>query len=235
MNDFPKSAGYGKAQQIYSWKSTLTRNAFRIETVNGMAYEYHLTFEESKRRYTSGEHSLTEEQVGILLQSIKDYTEQILIRLAVNTGIRRGDIVRLAWKDLNREQRKITFFEKKKNRVREVFISESMLSDLERLYTMQKGKEYYFFPGRSEKKYGKGHISDRTAYNVLHRACRMSGLKERPFHSLRATCIKLCQKRGWPPEATAKHVGDTIRVIQEHYSTPSDGEMMDVSNQKPIF
>jgi integrase len=82
----------------------------------------------------------------------------------------------------------------------------------------------------------KKHLCSKTAYNMLQRNLSKLGFKENvPFHALRATCIKLCQKAGWTPEQTSKHVGDTIRVIQEHYSTPSIEEMKSVTRSKPIL
>lgn len=75
----------------------------------------------------------------------------------------------------------------------------------------------------------------RTAHYRLQRLCIKAGIPKRPFHALRATCIKFCQAAGWSVEATAKHVGDTILVIQEHYTTPSQSEMKEFAQGKPII
>lgn len=184
--------------------------------------------------YRTGEHALTEEQVQRLLAAVEDFTELVFLKLAISTGIRRGDIVAIKWKEVDLENRRIQFYERKKDRIKDVYISQAMAQDLKRLQRIQDG-EYYVFPGRSEVKYGKGHLSSRSAYDVLQRNLKAAGIEGRPFHALRATCIKLCQRKGWSEAQTAKHVGDTVRVIQEHYSTPSSGEMLQAADEKSIL
>ncbi|MCG2825156.1 MAG: hypothetical protein L6265_01035 [Thermoplasmatales archaeon] len=63
----------------------------------------------------------------------------------------------------------------------------------------------------------------------------VAGVESKPFHALRATCIKLCQRGGWSVEQAAKLVGDTIRVVQEHYTTPSNEELKQVARERPII
>ena len=62
-----------------------------------------------------------------------------------------------------------------------------------------------------------------------------AGLPRRPIHARRATCIKLCQGRGWSAEQTAELVGDEVKTIQEHYLTPSVEEMRAVMEDKPVI
>jgi hypothetical protein len=64
---------------------------------------------------------------------------------------------------------------------------------------------------------------------------KRAGLGNRPFHALRATCIKLCQSKGWTPEQTAEHVGDRISTIQAHYLTPSVEEMKAVVSARVLI
>lgn len=194
--------------------------------------------DEKRVSYRTGEKSLTSNQVDKLFQVIENFTDLVFFRLAVSSGFRRGDIVILRWKDVNFDKGCISFQEQKKDRIHTVFLSESVLMDLKRLRN-QNPNEYYLFPGGSEKKRGRGHISSKTAYNMYQEYLVKAGIQgkddRRPFHSLRSTCIKLCQKAGWSAEETAKHVGDTVRVIQEHYSTPSDEEMREAARSKAII
>jgi integrase len=188
-----------------------------------------------KEQYRTGEHSLTTKQVTILLENTEDFTEYVFLKVAISTGIRRSDVVRLKWKDINFEDNKISFVEKKKgNSPHEVYVSQSIMSDLKRLKSIQDN-EYYIFPGKSEEKYGKGHISSRTAYNILQRNLEVAKLPARPFHALRATCIKLCEAKGWSEQQTAKHVNDSVRVIQEHYKTPSLEERRSIALEKELI
>jgi integrase len=77
-------------------------------------------------------------------------------------------------------------------------------------------------------------FSGRTAYNILQHYCVAAGIPIRPFHALRATCIKFCQAAGWTPEQTAKHVDDRISTIQEHYLVPSMADMRELAIKKVI-
>lgn len=191
-----------------------------------------------EKSYTSGEHALTKAQVDEVLACTSDLVDLALFQVAVTTGIRRNDIVRLKWKDVNLEKGFIDFFEQKKDRVKRVWLNNRTLQVLKLLKSSQKD-EYYLFPGRSEPKYGKGHISSKTAYNRFQRLLVEAGVQgeddNKPFHALRATCVKLCQLAGWSVEKTAKHIGDTVSTVQKHYSTPSDEEMAGVVREKSLL
>lgn len=187
-----------------------------------------------ERYYRTGRKSLSEADINKMFSVIVNLEHSALLMLALSTGLRRGDIVRVKQNDFDYESRKITFYEQKKKRTRSVFVPVNTANMLEMLKKANKG-ETYFFVGSSEKKHGKGHLSDRQAYNIFNYYLSKAGLDKRPFHSLRSTCIKLCQKRGWKPEETAELVGDTLNVIQEHYSIPSEQEMKEVSKEKAII
>lgn len=75
-------------------------------------------------------------------------------------------------------------------------------------------------------------FTGRTAYNKLNYWCKVAGIPTRPFHALRATCIKFCHDAGWSDEQIQTLTGDTISVIQRHYMTPSTSEMADVTSSK---
>lgn len=187
-----------------------------------------------ERYFKTGRKSLSEAEVNKLLGVITDLEHSALIMLGISTGIRRGDIVNIKQNDFNYETRRLTFYEQKKKRTRNIYVPMNVANVLQMVKKANKGQTY-MFTGFTDKKGGKGHISDRQAYNILQRYLQKAGLEKRPFHSLRSTCIKLCQKKGWKPEETAELIGDTIAVIQEHYSVPSDQEMKEVSIDKAIL
>lgn len=187
-----------------------------------------------REQIRTGEHSLSVEEAKQILRKCEDFTEKMLLKVAMYTGIRRSDIAQLSWKNIDFNDRSITYYESKKDKTRTIYVSEELINELKQLRSIHK-EEYYLFPGRVDKKYGKGHISSKTAYNILQRNLETAGLTRRPFHSLRATCVKLCQANGWSVEQTAKHIGDTVRVVQEHYATPSVSEMKELSQEKQIL
>lgn len=191
-----------------------------------------------RRKIRTGELSLTKDEVVKLLDVIDVFEHKVLFELAVSLGLRRGDIVSLKWRDVDFNSGVLTFFEHKKDRVRHTPIPPNVLQLLKML-KHQSVNKYYVFSGGSDKKFGQGHLSERSAYNYFQRYLVRAGIQKvgdrRPFHCLRATCIKLCQDAGFSVEQAAKYIGDTVRVVQEHYSTPSDDEMRVVVNEKRLF
>jgi integrase len=184
-----------------------------------------------KETYTSGQKALTEGQVEKILSFITNLEDLALIKLAICTGIRRKDIVSIKKKDVDFENNTITFYEHKKKRTKTVPLNLNLATTLK--MWIEVSKSDWLFPTRFIEK--KQHMSSRTAYNILRRNTRKASLPDIPFHALRATCVKLCQRKGWTPEQTAELLGDRISTIQKHYSTPSFEEMKEVANNKAIL
>jgi integrase len=187
-----------------------------------------------KKKYTSGQRALTQDQLNRLLLCVTDLVHLGMLQLAVTGGLRREDLCKVKTSDVNFNDQSVTFYESKKKRIKKVYIPVTVMNTLRMIVNVNK-KEPYLFPGNSEKIRGHGHVSGRNLWNIFKFYCQKTELEPRPFHSLRATCIKLAQKKGWSVEQTAQHVGDTISVIQEHYTTPSEEEMKEVINRKPIL
>lgn len=181
--------------------------------------------------YKTGEKALTEKQVELFLSKIGTLYDEVLFRLAVNTGIRREDIVAIKQADLDLDNYQLSFYENKKRRIRTIPLNENMVQKLKQHLNII-GKNGWLFPSPYNH---KKHISGKQIYNRFQNYLQSAGIESKPFHALRATCIKLCQRRGWSVEQTAKLVGDTIRVVQEHYTTPSNEELKQVARERPII
>jgi integrase len=185
----------------------------------------------SRATYRTGEKALTFEQTQSLL-SLKDLPllEEGVLRLGLNGGLRREDLVSVRASDLHEEDSSLTFYEHKKRRNLTVYLSNDTIKCLNQIR-----KEYpsvWMFPAKNSKK----HIGSKTAYNILQRnLIKIGAPSPWPFHSLRATCYKLCQRAGWNVEMSAKHLGDSVRVAQEHYATPSSEEMKQVMKERGII
>lgn len=172
--------------------------------------------------YRTGEFALTEKEYERILDACDSTEDECLIKFTVATGLRRADVVRVERQNIRNG--KVTYSEKKKGgRIREIYIGpklQQVLSKYEK--TIPKDQKLLFA------------FSERTAYNKLQHLCDIAGIDRRPFHALRATCIKRCQKAGWTPEQVVDLTGDTLRVIQEHYAVPSGQEMKELAGQKEI-
>ena len=181
--------------------------------------------------YRTGEKALTEKQVELFLGKIGSLYDETLFRLALSTGIRREDIVSIKQADVDLNNYQISFYENKKRRIRTIPLNENVVQKLKQhLHVIGKGEWLFPSPYNHRK-----HISGRQIYSRFQKYLDAAGVESKPFHALRATCIKLCQRRGWSVEQAAKLLGDTIRVVQEHYTTPSNEELRQVARERPII
>lgn len=201
-----------------------------------------------RERYTTGEKSLTKNEWDKLIGVVDNLEDEVLFKLTVTCGFRREDICHGAvkkYKDKiqlpvitgikiknieldnlsDSDNNKITYTEHKKNRDRTIHISKNNALLIRKLINSR---------GKNQSPYLITY-SGATAYRKLQKYCDKAGIPRRPFHALRATCIKFCQGAGWTPEQVSRLTGDTIAVIQEHYSTPSDSEMAEVVLNKTII
>ena len=189
---------------------------------------------QKRTRYTTGEKALIAEEWAKIQECIDNLEDEVMLKLAVSTGIRREDIgyskkhnsgIRVSdIEELPDGTGRMKFLEHKKNRIHEVPLSKEMMRLIKLLINSRDKKEQFLIT-----------FSGRTCHRRLQEYCDKAGIERRPFHALRATCIKLCQRAEWRVEEVAKLTGDTIAVIQEHYSTPTPGEMQETIRKKAII
>lgn len=174
-------------------------------------------------RYRSGEKALTPKEYEELIEVIDNIQDELLIKLAITTGIRREDICAIKINNIDLGKGELTYYETKKKRWRTIDLQPSITLLIKKhLKTIEKRDDLFSFTGR-------------TAHRHLNNFCRIAGIPERPFHALRATCVKFCQKNGWAPEQVSELTGDLISTIQKHYATPSRMEMKELVKEKPII
>jgi len=179
-------------------------------------------------RYKSGEKALTRQEYEKLIAVITDLQDELLIKLAIATGIRREDLCNIKFDNVNLKDCKLVYVEaKKQHRIRTIDLPDSIIVLVKKFYgyigrKYLKEREYLF------------DFTGRTAYRHFNQWCVVAGISERPFHALRATCIKFCHAAGWSDEQISKLTGDKISTIQEHYMTPSVDEMRNVTQMKAI-
>lgn len=185
-----------------------------------------------KRGFT-GEYALTEEEVRKLLSSVGSAEDLALLSLAISAGIRREDVVAIevAGLTFGDERGWVSFYENKKRRTWKAPFSQAARIALE-MHLRTKPKSRWLFPSPQDS---SKHLSGRTAYDRFQKWLLRAGLKERPFHALRSTCVKLSQKKGWSIEETMRLTGDTWRVISEHYATPTTAEMEKAAKDKALI
>ena len=184
--------------------------------------------------YRTGKDALTHQEAIKLLSLMDSVEAEALIRLGINTGMRRSDIVAIEMGNINLETKEVVFWEHKKRRNWVSRIDDvtraSLMKHIAVNVTPIKSK--YLFPA---KRGDKGHMSDRYAYNVFQRALIRANITTRPFHALRSTFVKLAKLVGWSDVQIAQQIGDSLEVVQRHYATPSDGEMREISSTHSLL
>lgn len=174
-------------------------------------------------KYKSGEKALSRKEYEKLIGVIDNLQDELLIKMAISTGLRREDLCNVRVGNLNLNDGILTFHEAKKGLDRSIYLDSELILLIKKYLNTQTDRDKLF------------SFSGRTAYRHLNKWCVVAGIPERPFHALRATCVKFCQVAGWKPEEVSKLTGDSLRVIQEHYAVPSDGEMRETTRSKRIL
>lgn len=177
----------------------------------------------TSRGYKSGEKALNRKEYEKLISVIDNLQDELLIKMAVTTGLRREDLCSVKVSNINMSDGVLTFHESKKSCDRPIYLNPDVIMLIKKYMNTQEDREKLF------------DFTGRTAYRHLNHWCVVAGIPERPFHALRATCVKFCQAAGWTLEEVSKLTGDSIRVIQEHYATPSDGDMKSAVQEKRII
>ncbi len=184
--------------------------------------------------YRSGELSLTTEEFDRVLDNAPTFADRVLLEVTVSIGIRRDDVVAIRREgvEFDGDVVVISYYESKKSRDRHVRAGGRVVTDLRaHLRDLPHGTRWVF-PAR---KGNRGHLSGRAAYDILQRSLIGAGLTPRPFHVLRATCVKIAQAKGWKPIEVAELTGDTLRTIERHYAVPTVGEMREAARSRPLL
>ncbi len=66
-----------------------------------------------------------------------------ILAIALNTGLRRGEILNLKWSDVDLEGRKITVFRSKTNELRTLPVNDMLYRELKK-YPKTEGGEFIF-------------------------------------------------------------------------------------------
>jgi integrase len=164
----------------------------------------------SKADETRRDRVMSRDEEERILAACVDKREHLrpLVIAAVDTGMRRGELLTLKWEDVDLEAGIITIkaFNTKTARGREVQITSRLRVELEKLRSD--------FPAPDALVFG---IADncKKSWNT---ACRVTGVKGLRFHDLRHTFCSRMIEAGMPIDEVAKLAGHTqINTTYKHY------------------
>jgi integrase len=117
------------------------------------------------------------EEVEALLKVCSDHIRPIVVT-ALNTGMRKSEILNLRWQDVDLKNRKITVVNAKNNESRVVPINQTLYRGLQDLCQRVKGE--YVFSDRNDRPF-------KDIKKGFSSALKKIGIKDFRFHDLRHT------------------------------------------------
>ena len=198
-------------------KSTLNRELALIKKMFNLAMDWNLTttnpalkvksFPEKDNRT---ERILLKEEENRLLQESAEHLKPILI-VALNTGMRRGEILNLKWSQVDLLSKKIRVEKTKSGKIRFINLNTSLLELLSDLKKKNGKNEHVFFNHRT----GERLTTVKTAFNA---ACRRSKIENLRFHDLRHTFATRLVEKGVDLITVKELLGHSSVTITERYT-----------------
>jgi len=132
---------------------------------------------------------LTEPEAEKLIELSPEPLKSIII-LALNTGMRRGEIISLKWDNINFKDKMITLIDTKNKEKRIVWINNIVLETLSRI--PRKTTSPFVFVGKD----GINHISEHYISHLFEKMVKKAKIKDFKFHDLRHTFASWLVMRG---------------------------------------
>jgi excisionase family DNA binding protein len=162
---------------------------------------------------------LTKDEETRLICASCEHLKPILI-VALNTGMRLGEILNLQWKQIDFNIRKIKVEKTKSGKMRTVPINSPLLSEFLKLKEGGTQNEHVFTNPKTKKPF----TTIKTAFKAACRRARVSNLR---FHDLRGTVGTRLDEKGVGSKTISKILGHSSPLITyRHYIRPSDEQEM---------
>jgi len=156
------------------------------------------------------ERILTEKEEDRLLEASSEHLRPILI-VALNTGMRRGEILNLKWENIDFQAKEILVENTKSGRPRTIDINSHLLNKLVKLKNEAQDSQNVFLNPKTGKPYKKL----QTSFNG---ARRRAGIKNLRFHDLRHTFASRLVERGVDLIRVKELLGHSSVKITERYT-----------------
>jgi integrase len=170
---------------------------------------------------------LAEDEIRKLLSASPPHLQDI-IKAAIFTGLRMGDILRLKWNQVDLEKGIITFKEQKKNdRTRIKFLNGDMIDlllGIKQRYLLMGNQPEDIFLGpelgrKGNKRPGKPVRCIRRAFKT---ALEKAGIRDCHFHDLRHTSASHLIMRGASMKAVQEHLNHSSPTMTNRYAHISE-------------
>jgi integrase len=162
------------------------------------------------------ERILTEEEEGRLLEAASGHLRPIL-NVALNTGMRRGEILNLKWTHVDFKAGEIFIEKTKSGTPRTIDINSDLLDELTRLKVETNNKLYVFINPKTAKPYKKLQRS-------FERARQKASIEDLRFHDLRHTFASRLIEKGVDIIKVKDFLGHSTLRTTERYIHPDREE-----------
>jgi integrase len=151
---------------------------------------------------------LEEDEIKKLLDASPPYLVN-LIKGAIFTGLRKGDLFNLKWSDVNLERGFLNYREqKKREKLGFKYLNGDMIG---LLMEIPKEESDYIFSGSDGKPL-------KDIKRSFHTALKKAGIKDFRWHDLRHTSASHLLMRGASMKAVQEHLGHTTIAMTQRYS-----------------
>jgi integrase len=151
---------------------------------------------------------LEEEEITRLLEAAPPYLQNI-IKAALYTGLRKSDLLRLKWSDVNLERGFLSYQEaKKRDQLRFKYLNEDMINLLMKIRVGQDGFIFHGPDGKPLKDIKRSFVT----------ALRKAGIQGFHFHDLRHTSASHLLMRGASLKSVQEHLGHSTIAMTQRYS-----------------
>jgi excisionase family DNA binding protein len=163
---------------------------------------------------TLKERILAEKEEEKLMENSSD-TLKPIIAVALNTGMRRAEILGLKWKNVDFQAKRIRVEKTKNGRVRFIPITDDLFKQILKLKS-ENGQSAFVFLNPATK---KPFLDMKTPFK---RACRISEIEGLRFHDLRHTFATRLIERGIDIETVRDLCGHSSIKVTERYVHTTD-------------
>jgi integrase len=145
-----------------------------------------------------------------LAQLFEDCPEWLkpIVGLAVSTGMRRGELMAIRWKDVDHAGARILLSLTKNGRPRFVYLNELSLSVIAALSETPHKPADLLFPG----------ITPAQVTVAFIRTCKKAGIEDCSIHCLRHTYAALCRRNGVDLHTLSKLLGHQDLRMTNRYA-----------------
>ena len=163
---------------------------------------------------TQKERILTEAEEEKLMQNCSSNLKPI-ITVALNTGMRRAEILGLTWNQVDLEARMIKVERTKSGRVRYMPINDDLFKQILKLKSDNGQSPFVFLNPETKRPF----LDMKTPFK---RACRISGIEGMRFHDLRHTFASRLVANGIDVETVRDLLGHHSILVTQRYVHSTD-------------